>query len=280
MNHVRIAVALLILCGQACAGDSNAPVTTKNGFRVHTLRSEFQKGPTRVRVLLPKDFKASKRYRVLYVLPVEAGSRTRYGDGLAVIKKRGLHNKHGLICVAPEFSHLPWYADHPTNRTIRQESYFLKAVIPLIEREYPAIAKRNGRLLVGFSKSGWGAFCLLLRNPETFAKAAAWDAPLMMDRHGRYGSGPIFGTLDNFQQYRVTALLEKHAKAFKKDKRLILTGYGNFRAQHVAAHALMKKLGIAHVYQDGPARKHRWGDRMAGRGDRPAGRQRSPLSGE
>src|SRR5262249_30394543 len=148
---------------------------------------------------------------VVYVLPVEARDGRRYGDGLAEVRRQDLHNRYGAIFVAPTFSHLPWYADHPTDREIRQESYFLKVVVPSVESRYPARTDLGGRLLLGFSKSGWGAFSLLLRHPDAFGRAAAWDAPLVMDRMGRYGSGDIFGTPENFEAYRLTNLLKDRA---------------------------------------------------------------------
>jgi enterochelin esterase-like enzyme len=162
------------------------------------------------------------------------------------------------VFVAPTFSPLPWYADHPTKPEVRQETYFLKVVVPFIDKTYPVRAEAEGRLLLGFSKSGWGAWSLLLRRPDLFGKAAAWDAPLMMDKPGKYGSGDILGTPDNFEGYRVSKLLEDKADKFQKGKRLILLGYGNFRAEHEQAHALMDKLKVAHEYRDGPARKHDW----------------------
>jgi hypothetical protein len=113
-------------------------------------------------------------------------------------------------------------------------------------------------LLLGFSKSGWGAFSLLLRHPDVFARAAAWDAPLLLARPDRYGAGPIFGTPENFEKYRVTKLLEERAVELRGEARLILLGYGNFRDEHRAAHALMDNLRIAHEYRDGPARRHDW----------------------
>jgi hypothetical protein len=100
--------------------------------------------------------------------------------------------------VAPTFSHLPWYADHPTDKEIRQETYLLRVVLPLVERTYPVQSQLEGRLLIGFSKSGFGAWTLLLRHPEVFGRAAAWDAPLMMDRLGKYGTDGVFGTPENF----------------------------------------------------------------------------------
>lgn len=230
-----------------------------DGLLVHTVRSPFQAGETRIKVLLPDRLERGKRYAVLYVLPVEAGEGSRYGDGLAEITRHDLHNKHRLICVAPTFSHLPWYADHPTDPRIRQESYLLGVVLPFVERTYAAQTDRKGRLLLGFSKSGWGALSLLLRHPDTFGRAAAWDAPLVEDRPARFGMGPIFGTQESFEQYRITNLFKERAAELRaKPPRLVLTGYGNFRDQQQAAHRQMTALEIPHVWRDGPRRKHDW----------------------
>ncbi|MBX9653563.1 hypothetical protein K2Y11_08080 [bacterium] len=230
-----------------------------DGFLVHEVRSPYQAKPTGIRVLCPhREEEKRKKYPVVYVLPVEAGTEDRYGDGLKEVKKLDLHNKFGVIFVAPTFSHLPWYADHPTNPVVRQETYFVKVVVPFIDKTYPVKAEAEGRLLLGFSKSGWGAWSMLLRHPDLFSKAAAWDAPLMMNKPGKYGSGDIFGTLNNFEGYRVSKLLADNAEMFQKGNRLILLGYGNFRAEHEQAHALMDKLKVAHEYRDGPERKHDW----------------------
>jgi hypothetical protein len=230
----------------------------EQGFLVHRVRSPYQSGPTKIKVLLPDRLEEGRRYRVLYVLPVEAGDGTRWGDGLLEVKKHDLHNRHQLICVLPTFSGLPWYADHPTDPGIRQESYFLRVVVPLVERRYPAAAGPEGRLLVGFSKSGWGAFSLLLRHPQVFGRAAAWDAPLAEDRPKRFGMGPIFGTQENFEHYRIEALIDKQADVLRRKRRLVLTGYGNFREHHVRIHERLVAQRIPHVYRDGPRREHGW----------------------
>lgn len=242
------------------AGDDVAvsKAKTEDGVLVHEVKSPYQSGLTKIRVLRPDTDDKERKYPVVYLLPVEAGTENRYGDGLKEVKKLDLHNTLQGIFVAPTFSHLPWYADHPTKPEIRQETYFLKVVVPFVEKTYPAKTEASARLLLGFSKSGWGAFSLLLRNPETFGKAAAWDAPLMMDGQGKYGSGDIFGTADNFAGYRVSKLLEDRAAKLQKESRLILTGYGGFRDEHKRAHELLDRLKIAHEYRDGPSRKHDW----------------------
>jgi hypothetical protein len=253
-----------------------------DGFITYTIDSPRQAKPTKLRIILPdeagkaaatapahgNDLARPAPLRVLYVLPVEAGEGNRYGDGLAEVRKLGLHNRYRLICVEPTFSALPWYADHPTDPNCRQESYFIQDVLPFVERTFHMPDDPNCRLLVGFSKSGWGAWSLLLRHPEIFARAAAWDAPLT-ETSPKYGMKDIVATQDNFEKYRITALLATaatadatagaHAKQFlSRPARLALHGYGGFRAQHQEAHDLMTKLQIPHDYRDGPARKHTW----------------------
>ena len=228
------------------------------GVLVHDVRSPYQAKATQIRVLLPDKREEGQKYPVILVLPVEAGTESRYGEGLKEVQSLDLHNQFKAIFVAPTFSHLPWYADHPTRPELRQESYVLKVVVPFIDKTYPTRAAAGGRLLLGFSKSGWGAWSLLLRHPNVFGKAVAWDAPLMMDKPGPYGSGDIFGTPENFEGYRISKRLEGMAENVKKDKRLILLGYGNFRSEHERAHALLRTQNVAHEYRDGPARKHDW----------------------
>jgi LmbE family N-acetylglucosaminyl deacetylase len=233
-------------------------VRDRNGILVHAVRSPYQAGETAIRVLVPDGIRSGVRLPVVYVLPVEARNERRYGDGLLEVRRHGLHDKYRALFVAPTFSHLPWYADHPTDPEVRQESYFLKVVIPFVESRYPARDEPGGRHLLGFSKSGWGAFSLLLRHPDVFGKAAAWDAPLMMDHPGPYGSGPVFGTQENFEGYRITALLRRRAADLRGHRRLTLLGYGNFRGDHEAAHDVLVDLKVPHDYEDGPEREHRW----------------------
>jgi len=268
ITSFRIAVAVVVCAAVvvwAAAVEALEPAVTisnaqpdEHGVLAHEVRSPYQAGTTQIRVLLPSELEQGRRYPVVYLLPVEAGTGNRYGDGLLEVRGHGLADRHGVIFVAPTFSHLPWYADHPTDPEIRQETYFLRVVLPFVEEQYAALAERDGRLLLGFSKSGWGAFALVLRHPEVFGKAAAWDAPLAMEKPDRYGMGEIFATEENFQRYQITRLLEQAGPDLRVQTRLVLLGYGNFRAQHHETHELMNRLGIPHHCRDGPQRKHDW----------------------
>lgn len=236
----------------------------QHGILVHTVQSPYQAGKTTVRVLLPDGLEEAAPCPVLFVLPVEAKDGKRYGDGLLEVRRHDLHNQHRLVCVQPTFSHLPWYADHPVDPEIRQETYFLEVVLPLVEERYPVRREAGGRLLLGFSKSGWGAFAMLLRHPGVFGRAAAWDAPLDMQRPDRYGMAGIFGSQESFAQYQISELLKRRAGELHNAKRLVLMGYDNFRSHHHATRTLMIDLRIPHVYRDGPRRKHAWGSGWVG----------------
>ena len=251
--HRGRSVNLLLILAAAVAGSAAAEE------EVHRLRSPRQNGETTVRVFTPEQVHPLPRLRTLYVLPVEAGGGTKWGDPASEIRRTDLANRHQLIVVLPTFSALPWYADHPTSPDLRQESYILEDVLPLVEQAYPADPRPEGRLLAGFSKSGWGAWSLLLRNPETFARAAAWDAPLMQAAPNRYGMRPIFADQANFERYRLTRLVRERAEILRRKNRLVLTGYfDSFRAHHIAMHGLLTELGIPHDYRDGPMREHHW----------------------
>ena len=230
-----------------------------SGWLTHRVQSPYQEGQTKIHVLLPKEMKRAQRYRVLYLLPVESRDGVRWGNAMKEASRIDLANKHDVICVYPTFSHLPWYADHPTDGHIQQETHFLKVVVPFVEQEYAALAKRDGRLLCGFSKSGWGAWSMLLRHPGEFAAAAAFDAPLMESQAKRFGMGPIFGSDENFDAYRISTLLKERAAGLDEVPRLVLTGYDkSFRVQHQQMHKLLEELQISHIYRDGPQRRHHW----------------------
>jgi hypothetical protein len=255
-------LAALLSALLLCAGSAGAePVISKarkadNGFVVHGVQSEYQAGTTQIFVRTPAKPKAGPLL-ALYVLPVEAHDEKRWGDARAEIAKLDIADRYGVVCVFPTFSHLPWYADHPSDPHIRQEAYFVKVVLPFIERSYPVGTGRLSRALLGFSKSGWGAWTLLLRHPDLFERAVAWDAPMTMEVP-RYGMASIAGTQENFERYRVTTLLRERGAKLGSERRLMLAGWDFYREPTRGAHKLLQDLKIPHVYRDGPQRKHHW----------------------
>ena len=273
MRFLRAACCSVILLmtgvsSRACADERAAPLNpdvrilpallASDGIRTHLVRSPFQPGETKLRVLLPKLKTPQERVPVLYLLPVEPADQTHYGDPLAEILRLKLHERYHIVCVAPTFAQMPWYADHPRDPLIRQESYFLRVVVPGIEREYPVRKNSAGRWLIGFSKGGWGAVSLLLRHPDTFDRAAAWDVPYTLPHPDRYQMSDIFGTQENFDRYRIPLLVASQADQFRRETRLVLLGYNLFQDHQRELHRQLDSLKIPHLHRDGPRREHRW----------------------
>ncbi len=222
------------------------------------LSSEYLKAPVRVEVVLPGNYVESERHAVVYVLAAEPGA---VGNrGLAEIRRLGLATRHGVICVGVNFDTMPWYGDHATDPGIRHESHLLRCVIPEVDRRYATRADRDGRWLLGFSKSGWGAFVLLLRNPGTFGFAASWDAPLLFTAHdfGVYQTAPHFGTVENFTGYLPSGLACRPAPELLDRPRFVLAGSDLFGGEPDGRFAATPHLETMHRIFEGAAVPHRY----------------------
>lgn len=151
--------------------------------------------------VLPESYNPTQPHKVIYILPVsvgEDGNAERYGNALEAVRESA--NKHSLICIMPVFSETPWYANG-------QEKQILKTV-QTIDNLYNTVKSPEGRLLIGYSKSGYGACALLLRNPEVFGKAAVFDAPLVSANYGMWGSEKVFKNQKDFERHSFINLLE------------------------------------------------------------------------
>jgi len=232
----------------------SGPEESAPGVLTWRTVSPFQPGPCRIRIV-PPDPPPAGPVRVLILLPVEAFPETVYGDAVEAALACGIHRKHRCAVAAPSFGNLPWYADHPADPAIRQESHMIRVVLPLLRRLFPGAPPPD---LAGFSKSGWGALSLLLRRPDLFRAAAAWDAPLMKSAPDDFGMGPIFGSEENFRRYEIARLAKDRAALFRGARRIGLFGYDAFREDMRAAHRLLESLSVPHDYADGPPRPHRW----------------------
>lgn len=234
-----------------------------SGFTYYDVDSPYQTSTNNIRVLLPSDYSESNQYQVIYVLPVELGNRTQFGDGLTTIRNLNLHNLHDVIFVEPSFSLTPWFVDHVSRQDIWQETFFRTVVIPFVEQEFSVSGLAEDRLLLGFSKSGHGAMSMMLRHPDDFGKIAIWDAPIGMSNPADgWDFLDILGSRQNFEQnYQITNLLPAAADAFRGGPvRISLLGYSyNFtRVDHATIDQIMTDLEIPHFYEEGTKRSHVW----------------------
>jgi hypothetical protein len=251
----------------ASAKVEGATFDKDKGVWVFMVESEFLTGSNRVEVLLPDNWNPDQVHRVLYVLPVQPGVGGEWGDGLQLVRQLGSHTRHDLVCVSPAFDTWPYYGSHATDPRIRHEEYIVKVLVPLIESRYSTVGTAKGRLLLGFSKSGWGSILLTLRNPDFFGYACSWDAPLMMSakNFGLYETASHFGTKDHMSKYVPKDWARKNAEFFRQESRLGVLGHNFFGTRwlhdlpHTSGfHRLLRKLEIKHHYDNDIKVPHTW----------------------
>jgi enterochelin esterase-like enzyme len=258
----RVAAAAAALAGTPAGSGEEQPAvkaqppSNRSAVATHRIESEYQAGAREIRVLLPDAYDAGNRYRVLYVLPVGTGFDS-FGYGLGVLRDLNAHNRYNLIVAQMDFSDEPWYGDHATNRQARQASYLKETVVPFVERTYPTLGTPEGRLLLGFSKSGWGAVSLLLKYPEYFGYAASWDAPLLFQSF-HYGMERVYGTKEQLAQYAPALLAAKQKAALGPRARLVIAGEKVWGSQTAGFHKLLADLGVPHAYDDAQRVPHDW----------------------
>lgn len=277
MNLLPWLLLLAAPAGAPAAGPAAGPATgpatgpavvSEAGLQIHTVETEYQTGPNQIRVLLPDRYDPTRAHRVLYVLPVGTGK----GSALRLFRELDVHNRYNLVLVELTFSTTPWFGDHASDPNVRQESYLRDFVVPFIEQRYSTMKSPEGRLLVGFSKSGWGAVALILRNPDVFGYAASWDAPYMLpDFH--YGMDKVFGDLEHLKKYRPDLLVPRAEESFRRKTRLVIGGEDKWGkliptpsggSHTVEFHALLDAHHVRHVYRSDLNTPHTWGKAWIG----------------
>jgi Putative esterase len=213
-----------------------------------------------LRVLQPTDPAPGVPHNFLYVLPVEPGTGTWYGDGIETLRELNAQNTYNLTIVEPSFPIEPWYANNPINPQFQFERFVVADLVPWVTRNLATTGKEQ-RWLLGFSKSGLGAQDLILEHPDVFTAAASWDFPANMDTYtsdnGTYvGDGVNFGTDANFQSnYRLTPnFVQGHSGPFLRKDRIWIGGYLAFKTDVADYGALL----IAHTTETPQPMLHRW----------------------
>ncbi len=183
-----------------------APTVDANGVKSYPVTSFFQGSqPTIVRVLEPTNPAPGRPRRFLYVLPVEAGVTnlsSNWGDGLEELRLLDVPNRFNLTLIAPAFNYEPWYGDNATDQAHWMESFIIRDLVPFGD-SFASAGEIPQRFVLGFSKSGNGALFLILRHPNVFSAAAAWDAPAQLTDMSAFSALPLnFGTAGKFRSLR------------------------------------------------------------------------------
>ena len=195
------------------------------------------------------------------MLPVEAGLKTVYGDGLHTLQSLNAQNQYNVTIVEPSFGIEPWYADNPDEPDVRHETFLVTELVPWV-RQTLAMTGDEQNWLCAFSKSGLAGQTLLLKHPDLFDLAASWDFPGDMPAHDEYGAGAAacYGTDANFQaHYRLTSqFVDARRSPFRHDCRIWI-GQGSVFADNTSRYeSILAAAGVRYATGTALDKPHRW----------------------
>jgi hypothetical protein len=234
-----------------------------NGVQLYNVTwNTLGSHPFAVEVLAPDHPSANYPHSFLYALPVEAGlAQSNYGNGLDALQQLGVQNQYNATIIEPIFPIDPWYADNPNDATIDFET-FMATFLPAWVDSTLATTGTEENLLIGFSKSGYGALDLLFKHPSVFAAAAAWDFPADMAAYDSFGSSSSgnYGTDTNFQaNYRMNGtFIDTWGAPFTTQDRIWISGYDVFQSDVSDFDALLTSHGILHTLGTQTLDAHTW----------------------
>jgi enterochelin esterase-like enzyme len=179
--------------------EANAP-----GLQRVLFESKAAGQPVSCYVFTPKvyDMEKERRFPVLYWLHGSGGSSP--GAAAQVAQRYGEAMQAGkippMLMVFPNGLPMGMWCDWKDG-SVKLETMFIAELIPHIDQRFRTLAKREGRILEGFSMGGYGAARLGFRHPQLFAAVSLLGAgPLQPDfneapRAGPRGRDQVLGTV-------------------------------------------------------------------------------------
>ena len=217
--------------------------------------------PYQVLVLNPTNPSTDFAHNFLYALPAEAGlGSSQFGYAMDELEALGAQNQFNATIIEPIFPINSWYADNPNDPTINYATFMSTLLPNWVDSTFGTGHEQN--LLVGFSKSGYGALDLLLKNPGVFTAAGAYDVPADMSSYDTYGSSSSadYGTQQNFQNnYQLSStFLDALAAPFSSLDRLVISEGNTFASQVADLASRLASAGIDYTLLNQSNDFHSW----------------------
>jgi S-formylglutathione hydrolase FrmB len=213
-------------------------------------------------VLTPQDPSTAYPHSFLYDLQVEPGlAQATYGSGLNELQNLDVEDQYNATIVEPIFPMDSWYADNPNDPTINYETFVADILPQWVDSNFSTTGTEQN-LLVGLSKSGYGALDLELKHPSVFSAVAAFDFPGDMSSYDEFGASSAndYGTQANFQDnYELTSSFVDALKApFTTQDRILISEGPVFQSQVADFSDLLTSQGVMHTLLNQTSDAHNW----------------------
>ena len=174
------ALASIAVAARADAAEVVSATEVRPRLEELTVRTGALAADTHVRVLLPfeYDLRPKRHWPVVYLLHAAMGDYTSWSKGLETIDSA---INLPAIVVMPDGGHSGFYSDWwngGAGGPPAWETYHVGELLPLIDGRYRTRASRGGRILMGASMGGFGAFSYAARHPDLFGAAISISGAL------------------------------------------------------------------------------------------------------
>lgn len=231
----------------------------RNQVDTVTVFSALMKKQIKNVVVVPKDYKRSVKYPVVYLLHGYSDSFSKWIKTVPSIKE--LANQYNLIIVCPDGGFNSWYMDSPLDSTYQYESFIISDLIKFVDNHYSTITNRKGRAITGLSMGGHGALYLAIRNKNLFAQAGSMSGGVDLTFSTKaWEIKKLIGSYEeNSEIWKSRSVINLTDNLQNKDLRLIIDcGVKDFFYQiNEKLHQKLLKQGIEHDYTTRPG-EHNW----------------------
>lgn len=243
--------------------DHGAP----NGTQYKTLTSQVLGGKEiSYLIYLPQEYQQqpAKHYPVIYWLhgmgANQRGGASMFVPQVEVAIKEGVLPP--VIVVLVNGMVKSFYCD-AVNGQCPMESVITQDLIPHIDQTYRTQAKREGRIIEGYSMGGYGAAHLGFKYPAVFGTVVI-NAGALLDPNlaNAPKDGPLFGVFGDDKERRIAEhpmqLARKNADQLR-NKTAIRIGCGSLDGllpRNKELHELLTQLNIEHQYEIVPDVAH------------------------
>ncbi|MGI4022378.1 MAG: alpha/beta hydrolase [Janthinobacterium lividum] len=147
------------------------------GFAQETLiiPSDNLKTADTVWIYKPENYttKNKQKYPVLYLLHGHGGN---YQSWSQITDLQKLADQYQFLIVCPDGLKKSWYINSPQEDSTQYETFFIRELMPAIEKKYAEDASKI--LITGNSMGGYGAMWLFLKHPDLFLSAGSTSGVL------------------------------------------------------------------------------------------------------
>ena len=235
-----------------------------------SLQSTILRKEKKFGLYLPSGYQTSnRRYPVVYLLHGGGDDQTgwiQFGEMQRIVDK-GIQEGTiaPMIIVMPD-AEMTYYLNNREGK-YQFEDFFIKELIPHIEKNYRCLPKKEYRAVAGLSMGGFGSLLYALHHPDMFAACAAMSAAVRTDEeinaltHAEYlrryrtalgevkeGENRIS---DYWNQNSILYLMQHLPEERKKDVRFYLDcGDDDFLYKgNATLHILMRDRNVPHEYR-------------------------------